>query len=86
MLLYIVKRIGLSVLIIFLAILTLFLMLNSIPGDPASIALGPRATPEVMAAYAAKMHLDKPVATRFIIFSAVSCKATSARMFSVIAV
>lgn len=68
MILYIVKRIGLSVLIIFLAILTLFLMLNSIPGDPVSIALGPRATPEVQAAYAAKMQLDKPVVTRFLIF------------------
>ncbi len=68
MILYIVKRIGLSVLIIFLAILTLFLMLNSIPGDPVSIALGPRATPEVQAAYAAKMQLDKPVVTRFVIF------------------
>ncbi len=33
-----------------------------------SIALGPRATPEVQAAYAAKMQLDKPVVTRFLIF------------------
>ncbi len=68
MLLYIAKRIGLSALIIFLAVLTLFVMLNSIPGDPVSIALGPRATPEIQAAYAAKMHLDKPVITRFGIF------------------
>ena len=68
MLLYIIKRIGLSALIVFLAILTLFVMLNSIPGDPVSIALGPRATPEVQEAYAAKMHLDKPVVTRFVIF------------------
>ncbi len=68
MLIYIVKRIGLSVLIIFLAVLTLFLMLNMIPGDPVSIALGPRATPEVQAAYAEKMHLDKHVITRFVIF------------------
>ena len=68
MILYIIKRIGLSALIIFLAILTLFLMLNSIPGDPVSIALGPRATPEVQAAYAAKMQLDKPIVTRFLIF------------------
>ena len=68
MLIYILKRIGLSALIIWLAILTLFAMLNMIPGDPVSIALGPRATPEIQAAYAAKMHLDKPVLTRFFIF------------------
>lgn len=65
---YVLKRVGLSALIIWLAILTLFAMLNMIPGDPVSIALGPRATPEVQAAYAAKMHLDKPVLTRFFIF------------------
>ncbi|MCY4460652.1 MAG: ABC transporter permease [Albidovulum sp.] len=69
MLLYIVKRIGLSALIIFFAVLTLFALLNSIPGDPASIALGPRATPEVQAAYAEKMHLDKPIVIRFLIFA-----------------
>ena len=68
MLIYVLKRVGLSALIIWLAILTLFAMLNMIPGDPVSIALGPRATPEVQAAYAAKMHLDKPVLTRFFIF------------------
>ena len=68
MLLYLAKRIGLSLLIILLAILTLFLMLSLVPGDPISIALGPRATPEVQAAYAAKMHLDEPVMIRFLIF------------------
>lgn len=68
MLIYMAKRIGLSALIIVLAIFTLFAMLNAIPGDPVSIALGPRATPEIQAAYAAKMHLDKPIVTRFFIF------------------
>ena len=68
MLIYIVKRIGLAVLIILLAVLALFVMLHSIPGDPVSIALGPRATPEIQAAYAAKMNLDKPLFTQFLIF------------------
>lgn len=66
--LYAFKRIGLSVAIILLAILGLFIMLHSIPGDPVSIALGPRATPEIQAAYAAKMHLDKPLYVQFLIF------------------
>ena len=63
------KRLGLSVVIIVLAVATLFLMLHMIPGDPASIALGPRATPEIQAAYAAKMHLDKPLAYQFLIYA-----------------
>ena len=68
MILYLFKRILLSLIIIFVAILALFLMLHMIPGDPVSIALGPRATPEIQAAYAAKMHLDKPLFYQFLIF------------------
>ncbi|MDH3666230.1 MAG: ABC transporter permease [Paracoccaceae bacterium] len=66
---YLLKRLALSVVIILLAVAALFLMLHSIPGDPVSIALGPRATPEVQAAYAAKMHLDKPLYYQFLIFA-----------------
>ena len=65
---YLLKRIFLSVLIVFLAILALFITLHSIPGDPISIALGPRATPEIQAEYAARMHLDKPLYHQFVIF------------------
>ena len=65
---YLLKRLGLSVLIVLLAVAALFIMLHSIPGDPVSIALGPRATPEVQAAYAEKMHLDKPLIFQFLIF------------------
>ncbi|MBT4888072.1 MAG: ABC transporter permease [Rhodospirillales bacterium] len=65
---YAVKRLGLSVLIVMCALLTLFTLLHMIPGDPASIALGPRATPEIMAAYAEKMHLNEPIYVQFGIF------------------
>ena len=68
MLIYVVKRIGLAVLIVFVAVFSLFVMLHAIPGDPVSIALGPRATPEIQAAYAARMHLDKPLVTQLLIF------------------
>jgi len=66
--LYLIKRLGLSIVIVLLAVASLFTMLHLIPGDPVSIALGPRATPEVQAAYAAKMHLDKPLPYQFLIF------------------
>jgi peptide/nickel transport system permease protein len=65
---YTAKRLGLAAIIIVFALITLFILLHSIPGDPASIALGPRATPEIQAAYAAKMHLDKPLIIQFGIF------------------
>jgi peptide/nickel transport system permease protein len=65
---YLLKRLGLSVIIVLMAIAVLFVMLHSIPGDPVSIALGPRATPEIQAAYAEKMHLDKPLPYQFLIF------------------
>jgi peptide/nickel transport system permease protein len=65
---YLLKRLGLSVVIVLSALLVLFLLLHLIPGDPARIALGPRATPEVIARYAEKAGLDKPVLVQFWIY------------------
>ncbi|TDQ83862.1 peptide/nickel transport system permease protein [Dongia mobilis] len=65
---YFVKRLGLSAVIVLCALLTLFLLLHLIPGDPARIALGPRATPEVIARYAEKMRLGEPILTQFWIY------------------
>ncbi|SEO17410.1 peptide/nickel transport system permease protein [Salinihabitans flavidus] len=68
MLLYLIKRLGLSAAVVCLVILVLFSLLYFIPGDPATIALGPRATPEAIARYAEKMHLDEPVWRQFVIY------------------
>ncbi|RBI73067.1 ABC transporter permease [Roseovarius sp. TE539] len=68
MLIYLTKRLGLSAAVIGLVVLVLFSLLHLIPGDPATIALGPRATPEAIARYAAKMHLDEPVWMQFLIY------------------
>jgi len=68
MLFYLTKRIGLSLTVICLVVLVLFSLLHLIPGDPATIALGPRATDEAIARYAAKMHLDEPVWRQFLIY------------------
>ncbi|MCZ7676798.1 MAG: ABC transporter permease [Roseovarius sp.] len=68
MLIYLVKRLGLSVAVIVAVIPVLFSLLHLIPGDPATVALGPRATPETIARYAAKMHLDEPVWRQFLIY------------------
>lgn len=68
MLIYLAKRLGLSLAVIMVVVLVLFSLLHLIPGDPATIALGPRATPEAIARYAAKMHLDEPVWKQFLIY------------------
>ncbi|MEQ8641240.1 MAG: ABC transporter permease [Alphaproteobacteria bacterium] len=61
MLIYAIRRIGLAVIIAFSAMLLLFSLIHLIPGDPVSIALGTRATPEIQAKYIAKMGLDQPI-------------------------
>lgn len=68
MLMYLLKRIGLSIAVVVAVVLVLFSLLHIIPGDPATIALGPRATPEAVQRYAEKMHLDQPVVVQFLIY------------------
>ena len=68
MLIYTVKRIGLALLIVLVAMIMLFGMIYLVPGDPASIALGPRATPEMKAALSARMGLDQPIPVQLLNF------------------
>jgi len=63
---YLIKRLGLSIAVVLAVVLVLFSLLQLIPGDPATIALGPRATPEAIARYSEKMHLDQPVWAQFL--------------------
>ena len=68
MLLYSLKRIGLALVIIFFAMLVLFSLIHLIPGDPVSIALGPRATAEIQAKYAERMGLNDPFIVQYLKF------------------
>lgn len=61
MLAYALKRLGLGILIVCAAMTMLFAMVYVIPGDPASVALGPRATPAMVEALRVRMGLDQPV-------------------------
>jgi peptide/nickel transport system permease protein len=65
---YALRRIGLAVLIISVAMALLFGMIYLVPGDPASIALGPRASPEMKEALKVKMGLDQPLPLQFFYF------------------
>ena len=61
MLRFITKRSLLSLLILFLAVSLLFAMIHMMPGDPASVILGPRASPELKAELSQRMGLDRPL-------------------------
>ncbi|TIO74110.1 ABC transporter permease [Mesorhizobium sp.] len=65
---YVLKRIALAVAIIVIAVTLLFLMIHAVPGDPAAILLGPRATPEMKAQLYQQMGLDKPLAVQLVTF------------------
>ena len=60
MLAYAIRRVGLSVVILIVVMLAMYAMVFLVPGDPASLALGPRATPELKAALRERMGLDQP--------------------------
>ena len=61
MLTYAAKRLGLAVLVVAVVIAVLFLMIYIIPGDPLSVALGPRANPVQVEALRQRMGLDQPI-------------------------
>ena len=49
-------------------ILVSFLLVKSIPGDPAVLMLGPTATPEAIAALRTRMGLDQPLPLQFVYY------------------
>lgn len=65
MLTYFIKRLGLAAVIVSVAMFILFCMIYLIPGDPASVALGPRATDEMRAALREAMGLNQSVPVQF---------------------
>ncbi len=49
-------------------VVTTFLLIHLVPGDPAQSILGVHATPDSVAALRSEMHLDKPIAEQFWLF------------------
>ena len=68
MIIYTIKRVLLAMLIVTCAVSTMFLMIHAVPGDPANVMLGPRATPEIKEALRARLHLDQPLTTQLFYF------------------
>jgi peptide/nickel transport system permease protein len=61
MLVYIVKRISMTILVLLLVVTFLSLLVHIVPGDPATTILGPRATPALIEKMREAMDLDKPL-------------------------
>jgi peptide/nickel transport system permease protein len=67
--LYALRRILLALVIVTCAMAVLFSMIHLVPGDPVSIALGPRASESMREAYIARMRLDQPLPVQFLAFA-----------------
>ncbi|RWD98771.1 ABC transporter permease [Mesorhizobium sp.] len=67
---YIARRALTAVTSIFSAMLLLFCLSSAIPGDPATVLLGPQASPEYAHQFIAEMGFDKPIYERIFLFFA----------------
>lgn len=65
---YLSGRLLTTALVVFGAVTLLFALTLLVPGNPASVLLGPRATPEAVAALAERMGLDRPLHERLLMF------------------
>jgi len=61
----ILRRLAQSVFVIFGLSIVIFVIARIIPGDPARMALGPRASVEVVERLSKQMHLDRPIAEQY---------------------
>lgn len=68
MILYLIKRLGLGALIVVIAVTLLYTMIHMVPGDPASVILGPRASPEMREALSERMGLNDPLPLQIVHF------------------
>jgi peptide/nickel transport system permease protein len=60
-----IKRVGLSIVTLFVISLLVFFAIQMLPGDPASAILGQGATPDALAAFRHELGLDQPPLTRY---------------------
>lgn len=62
------RRFALAALILAVAVTVMFLMIRAVPGDPVTIMLGPRATPELKARLIGEMALDQSIPKQLLIY------------------
>jgi len=65
---YIVKRLLLSILVLWGVSIMVFLLVRGLPGDPATILMPPQATEAQVQAYREELGLTKPLWEQYLIF------------------
>jgi len=65
---YLVRRIVAVIPVMLVVATVVFFLVHLIPGDPASVLLGPNATPSQVAQLRAQMGLDKPLHQQYVIW------------------
>lgn len=65
---YVTKRLLLTIPILLGVTILVFLLINIVPGNPATEILGENASPEAIAALNAKLGYDKPLLQRLVIY------------------
>ena len=63
---FLVRRIILSIPILFIVSVACFSMINLIPGDPATVILGPEASEQAKEQMRERLGLDKPVLVQYV--------------------
>lgn len=65
---YIIKRILISIFVVFAVSVFSFMILQIMPGDPARLALGYEASEEDVQALREELNLDKPLVTQYFLW------------------
>lgn len=65
MIAFIIRRLATMIPVLFVLTLFTFMLVRLVPGNPASTMLGPRATPEAIAAIEKSLGLDKPLLVQY---------------------
>jgi len=63
---FLLRRLGRLVLALAVVVVATFLLIHLVPGDPVRAALGPSASPELVAATRTELGLDKPIWQQFL--------------------
>lgn len=65
---FILRRLALSIFVLFGLSIMIFVIARIIPGDPARMALGPRAPVEVVERLSKQMYLDRPIPEQYMLW------------------
>jgi peptide/nickel transport system permease protein len=66
MITYVTRRLGQTVLVLFIVSIIVFMIMHLLPGDPAKIMLGTNATQEQLDLLTKEMGLDKPLPVQYV--------------------